>query len=303
MADNRFKDFPIDYRFPSPGEDVRFANFPIDARFPEPWVDTRFQGDFYGGSSILALFANNEPGVWYDPSDMSTLFADTAGTTPATIGGTVALMLDKSGNDLHATQATAASRPTLRQAGTGEYYLEFDGVDDFMVTPTITPGTDKAQVFAGVRKLSDAVAILLETSVSISSNQGSLYVVAGADPSASNRYSSLARGSATPDTTFIATTNVGNAPDTAVITATHDIAGDLSTIRRNGVVGANGIADKGTGNFLAYPMYIGRRGGTTLPFNGHLYSLIARFGPNLDAAVIDQVEALVADKTAGVTLP
>ena len=35
-------------------------------------------------------------------------------------------------------------------------YISFDGIDDFMVTPTITPGTDKVQVFAGVRKLSDA---------------------------------------------------------------------------------------------------------------------------------------------------
>ena len=34
--------------------------------------------------------------------------------------------------------------------------LLFDGIDDFLVTPTITPNTDKVQVFAGVRKQSDA---------------------------------------------------------------------------------------------------------------------------------------------------
>lgn len=47
--------------------------------------------------SPLALFAASETGVWYDPSDLTTLFQDTAGITPVTAAGqTVALMLDKS---------------------------------------------------------------------------------------------------------------------------------------------------------------------------------------------------------------
>jgi hypothetical protein len=47
------------------------------------------------GFSPSALFANGEPGVWFDPSPTTT-FTDTAGTTPATVGSAVALMLDKS---------------------------------------------------------------------------------------------------------------------------------------------------------------------------------------------------------------
>ena len=31
-----------------------------------------------------ALFANGEQGVWYDPSDFSTMFQDTGGTIPVT---------------------------------------------------------------------------------------------------------------------------------------------------------------------------------------------------------------------------
>jgi hypothetical protein len=51
----------------------------------------------YTSSSILALFAQGEQGVWYDPSDLTTLFQDTAGTTPVTTTGqSVGLMLDKS---------------------------------------------------------------------------------------------------------------------------------------------------------------------------------------------------------------
>jgi hypothetical protein len=57
-----------------------------------------------------------------------------------------------------------------------------------------------------------------------------------------------------------------------------------------------------TGNFLAYPLYIGRRGGTTLPFNGNLFSLILRFGTNLSAATIRQTETWVGDKT-GINIP
>ena len=35
-------------------------------------------------SAITAAFSSSEPGAWYDPSDLSTLFQDAAGTTPVT---------------------------------------------------------------------------------------------------------------------------------------------------------------------------------------------------------------------------
>ena len=64
--------------------------------------------------SPLSLFAGGIQGTWYDPSDLSTLFQDSAGTTPVTgVEQVVGRMLDKSGNGNHAT-ATGAARPTLR---------------------------------------------------------------------------------------------------------------------------------------------------------------------------------------------
>ena len=46
---------------------------------------------------VNSLFANDEEGAWYDPSDLSTLFQDIAGTTPVTAAGQpVGLLLDKS---------------------------------------------------------------------------------------------------------------------------------------------------------------------------------------------------------------
>jgi hypothetical protein len=47
--------------------------------------------------SPRALFLNGEQGAWYDPSDLTTLYQDAAGTTPVTADGDpVGLMLDKS---------------------------------------------------------------------------------------------------------------------------------------------------------------------------------------------------------------
>lgn len=49
------------------------------------------------GTRIAELFAGDVPGVWLDPSDLSTLFQDAAGTFPVTgVEQPVGLMLDKS---------------------------------------------------------------------------------------------------------------------------------------------------------------------------------------------------------------
>lgn len=73
-------------------------------------------------------FASGERGAWYDPSDLSSMFQDTAGTTPVTATGqSVALLKDKSGNGQDLSQATSGARPTLQQDGNGNYYLAFSG--------------------------------------------------------------------------------------------------------------------------------------------------------------------------------
>lgn len=263
-------------------------------RPPSPFI-LRARGVSF---SPLSLFAASEPGVWLDPSDLTTLFQDAAGTTPVTAAGqSVGRVLDKSGRGFHATQATAAARPTYQVDSNGRGYLSFDGVDDWLVTPTITSGIDKVQVFAGVRKLSDAASgMLVEHSPTYVSNAGSWHIAALGNTT-TQKYSTISRGNAAANAGHTSTATDGNAPDTAVITALHDISGDSSIIRRNGVAYAAGVADKGTGNFLAYPLYIGRRGGTTLPFNGRIYGLIVRFGANLTADQITQTETWINSKT------
>lgn len=86
-----------------------------------------------GGFSPRSLFGPGEQGGWYDPSDISTLFQDTAGTVPVTAPGQpVGRVNDKSPNANHLLQATAASRP-IYQASGARGWLEFDGVDDYML--------------------------------------------------------------------------------------------------------------------------------------------------------------------------
>lgn len=251
--------------------------------------------------TIGKIFANNEQGFAYDPNDLTTMWQDQAKLLPVTgEGQPVWHILDKSGNNNHAFATSSATRPILRKnAITGAYYLAFDGSDDFLVTNSINfTSTDKISLFAGVRKLADSPQIIAELSASISYS-GSFYVLAGSGVGG-NGYSTLSRGTADVNTnqaTFVATYSV---PDTAVLSAKHNISGDLSSMRRNGVVGINGVADKGTGNFGNYPLYIGRRAGAVLPFSGHLYSLIGIGRLTTDAETAT-LEKLIA-KNTGVTL-
>ncbi len=74
------------------------------------------------------------PNLWVDASDMTTLFQDSARTTPITapadpIGG----VADKSGSGKHLLQATGAARMAFRQTG-GKNAINPDGVDDELAT-------------------------------------------------------------------------------------------------------------------------------------------------------------------------
>lgn len=53
-------------------------------------------------------------GAWFDTEDLSTMYQDSAGTTPVTaLEQPVGRWVDKSGKGNHATQSITASRPTL----------------------------------------------------------------------------------------------------------------------------------------------------------------------------------------------
>jgi hypothetical protein len=223
----------------------------------------------------------------------------TAGNPNYAADGTSGIFVWGAYAGLEGAYQRVTSQWDVSEAGVAQIgYGSYDGVDDGMVTPTITPGVDKAQVFAGVRKLSDAAeSMLLESSTNYDSNNGSLGIQApgGILIARDSAYVTVSKGTVkafrgTPAASF-------SAPISNVITTIGDISGDRATLRVDGTQVAQSTADQGTGNYLAYPLYIGRRGGTTLPANMRLYQLIARWGPNLTDAQIAATENFVAGKT------
>lgn len=169
------------------------------------------------------------------------------------------------------------------------HYLRFDGVDDWLVTNTIAPGIDKVQVFAGVRKLSASVGAIVELSPDMNTYSGTSALFW--DSAGWWRYSS--KGTVRSNADIPAASGAV----TGVLSGLGDISGKRVELRVNGTQGAQSTENQGTGNYLAYPLYIGHRGGTTLPFNGHLYGLIVRFGSNLPAATIKHTEKYINTKT------
>jgi hypothetical protein len=168
-------------------------------------------------------------------------------------------------------------------------YLAFD-TSKFLVTPTITPGIDRAQVFAGVRKNSDAARGMVFEHTAGTTGRVSLE----APGTTAATYVGQSGG-----TTLVSTASAASfsAPDTTVLTVIGDIAGDNLALRRNGTQIAQTSSDQGAGNYTSAAAYIGMRGGSTLPLNGNIFSLIVRFGANLTADQITSTETWVNSKT------
>jgi hypothetical protein len=248
------------------------------------------------------LFISGEKGVWYDPSDITTLFQDVAGNIPVTASGqTVALMKDKSGNNAHATQSTAGSRPTFTiYPGTTYGYLNFDGTNDFMVTSAINfTGTATMTATTGVQVDTGATGsrIVFELGTDTSVNNGAFYITA---PSVSSDHSFGLRGTSAI-TGYVANVD----PSDDILTAQLNIGAatkELELIPRlNGVTksGASitwsGAANAGTGNFGNYALYIGARGGTSLFFKGKFYGIVVR-GATSTVSQVTDTETWVSSK-------
>jgi hypothetical protein len=168
-------------------------------------------------------------------------------------------------------------------------YLEFDGLSWSMSTNSIDfTATDKMTVWAGVRKLSDATRGMV---AELQDAAGSFQLNAPVATSPSYRWAS--RGSIGPVTVDV--TGYA-APISNVLTGIADIANDTTTLRINGAQVGTNSGDQGTGNYGNYPLYIGQRGGSTLPFNGWLTSLIVR-GAQSTQSQIEATESWVNGKT------
>lgn len=79
-----------------------------------------------------------------DPHEAS--YQDTAGTTPAGAGDSVARVDDQTAGAEHVTQATAANRPTLQADLNGWLYLLFDGSNDYLNNTTFDAGSQPFEI-------------------------------------------------------------------------------------------------------------------------------------------------------------
>lgn len=227
----------------------------------------------------------------------------TAGTLTLTVSGTVTRADLRAANEpagLPEYQAVSADRLTYDTVGF-PVYLRTDGVDDGMQTNSIDfSASDKMFVAAGVRKLSDAnrsaiLAIGLDGGPpGVNSEYGLLLAP---DANSASTYWWRLGGSLTPGA---ATVSGYAAPNAAVLSARADIAANLQSLRVNAAAVAMGTGNMGTGNLgTGIKLYLFRRGGTTLPFNGRFYGSIIRGGTLPSAAEINNAERYLSGKMGG----
>lgn len=245
---------------------------------------------------IKSLFANNEQGFAYDPNDLTTMYQDAAGTIPVTgVGQPVGLMKDKSGRGNHARQTVSASRPILRQnITTGANYLEFDGSDDFLRAASIDfTSTDKVTVVTVIKKQTEAEAVIIDHGIG---QEKSFRLQRGGGHDSQALYIFMQ-----PPITILNIPLV-DAPAGVGLVVTQKLSRTTSPsiyIKVNTKTHQN-TSVMNAGNFGNYPLHIGRLGGTSLPFNGHIYGLIAvgKLATDNETAVIEKELA----KRTGVTL-
>lgn len=247
------------------------------------------------------LFLAGEIGGWYDPSDISTLFQDTAAATPVTAAGqSVARINDKSGRGNHLLQATAGSRATYQVEG-GRGHLLFDGTDDSYATSgvlTMTSANGKVTVWAGLYKdVNPGAGQVIELSPSSGSNLNCFAIQA--PPGDLTGYFVRSRGAGASDGTVDLTTP-GNVAVKTVLTFIADTGGDLSQIRVDGVIAGTTNVDQGTGGYTNYQLFVGRRNNAQFPFKGRMYGLIWRCTVTTTVQHVADIEQWMAPKV-GIT--
>lgn len=247
--------------------------------------------------SPSSLFASGEQGVWYDPSDFSTMFQDSIGTTPVTaVGQPVGKILDKSGRGNHASQSTAAARPVLQQDGNGKYYLAFDAEGNKLLSTSIDfSGTNEATIAVAFSRTNDATAgYIFSHSADINTQPG----VSMSSPT----FAAASIGLVSVGTSLtLALQNPAQAAGIPVVALGQTkISTDKNILQVNGTQVASSAADQGSGNYQNVAAHIGSVQGGGAYFNGKLYGIVY-LSRNETAQEQSDTNQYLASK-AGVTL-
>lgn len=196
-----------------------------------------------------------------------------------------------------AYQVDSAKQMLLEiDSDTGYKYLKADGVDDFYITPLVDlTHTDKVTVIAAVRKLDDTGRGVVVEYGSGGAESGA-FNINGPATNGSNTYAGLSRGAAS---SFPSVTGYA-APTSNVVRLISDISANRAELSVDGVIKSSPASNQGGGFFGNHKIFIGRRGGTSLPFSGRIYALLI-IDRILTDAEIQKVEAEFA-KRMGITL-
>jgi len=239
----------------------------------------------------LALFANGESGAWYDPSDITTLFQDSEGTTPVTEDGQpVGLMLDKSGNGNHTTQSVSSKRPTYRSID-GLQWIEADGIDDFLSTAPVS----------GIATDADGMSLMM----AVRSTGSRAVLVSQYDSSASNRnFSSVSttqgnefQFSVQNKTNFnvnVIASSSGNINSDSIFTGLWFRANNRAELTVNGSNSSSTHALSSVGSAMTEDISLFSLNNGGLLSSGRIYGVIIRGQHSSDQEVTDTEEYLTA---------
>ena len=179
-------------------------------------------------------------------------------------------------------------------------YIQFDGSDDFLVTPANVnlSGTSTATLVVGVEKRSDAAENMIVELGVTASVVGSLRAFAGLSGPNWGTGSTGTNGS--PRSAQVLDSQYA-APQTRVLTGLLNVGASLQSLRLNGVLVNQQSLATGGGNFGSLLLYVGRRGGTSIPLNGRIFQLILR-STLTSGSTLASLERFVGQKT-GLVIP
>jgi hypothetical protein len=233
-----------------------------------------------------ALFAAGTTGFLFDPSQISTLFQDAAGTIPVTATNQpVGRINDISGKGNHAVQASASARPLYITDGS-KHWLEFDGVNDHLTIPVINWASLQATIGTGLRKNVDTRATVID-------GEGApRFTIEAPGPSGTD-FAAFLWSSLSVNATV---RHVAAAPVSGVLVADFDMSNRKVRMSVNGGTALSATAASGSGTFSAGVVSIGRRTGSAQYLNGRVYGLVG-IGRLLTPAETTQITAFLNTKT------
>lgn len=168
-------------------------------------------------------------------------------------------------------------------------YLRFDGIDDFYTTSVVDfSSTALIDTFISFAKLSSGgVQMLLELSALSNTTNGTFFVAA----SDSGGFDATAEIMIKGTTALLARRTAAYREGRSTVLVTQFRLGVTgSTTTRLDRVALTLTANTGDLNFASnQALYIGRRGGTGIPFRGNLYGLLIR-GADTPTEMLDAIE-------------